>query len=838
MVNRSYRPPQSISLTHSSTQRFFKIAQGENGALQYQAGTAPFTASQIYSGRFSLESVNANIDVPISFQNWRGGAGYVEAELSKPGLDEVYHYSRGVDLSWPNRMYLSPQLQTGAAVTSSTPLKFVRSTLGLFAFNTRYIYEWASSTWTERWDMGAGASITDMLQYSNTRGTYLVVCLAGQPPMWSVDGIQFFSGTSNTVPSIRATSTANTAGATSLAVTKPTGTAENDILLAQIIVDNVTSYPTTIPSGWTEIGYNFTTNMHIYFWKRAGASEGASYTWGWTGSNPARITITAVQNAQTTGSPFDDVDGRFGSGDAIPLTAAVNVLGPDRLAVISYVATTGGGSAISATSPSGFTEQTDSASTPHASVHYDATVSAGTLAATTGAFSTTAETWDTHIWIIKPTTSYPTDMNRLTVRGALSGEPVLWAVDDDGDVRSTTDITDSASWSAADSIQVGQASSTIAGFETIGNVMYFVTDNGIDTYDGVTSERIWDSGSLKIDTARTFVWVDNRLYFAFSGALLRLLPENNVIEQVWPRGGQKGNPELNGKITAIGGDSLDMYFVLQNNAGNNYVMKGDPRQPLTINGESIYPFHTWAYRSTGDASAILVVDGASDTMHATNPHLVIGDDNSADYFILPRPNYRPEDDSNYRFDTAEGTVTGSWVDAGARTYSKWLNRGRSINEGISASGPATYVALNYEIDASGTPVQIHQASANGITSTSLTSSEIAFGRVRYSVDMDTDTATSSPRNLGVVLNATLNPTRKRMWVITVEIADLQQNQAGGRSSQGIDALRSHLFGALNNRCTFVDRDGSSYVVHVEIQGVDAAKRLGAEERYTLQLTEI
>ena len=85
----------------------------------------------------------------------------------------------------------------------------------------------------------------------------------------------------------------NTAGATSLVVTKPAGTVDDDLLLAVLILEGGTS--PTAPAGWTALHApegGATGQAFATFWKVADG-EGADFTFGWTGSNPASAAVLA-----------------------------------------------------------------------------------------------------------------------------------------------------------------------------------------------------------------------------------------------------------------------------------------------------------------------------------------------------------------------------------------------------------------------------------------------------------------------------------------------------------------------------------------------------------------
>lgn len=101
---------------------------------------------------------------------------------------------------------------------------------------------------------------------------------------------------------------ANTAGGTGLArtINKPTGTAEWDILVA-VIYSAGDPGTTTLPSGWAEwnTAPDATTTIHgRLYWKRATASEGASYTWTSTNITNWSGCILAFSGAARLGFPF------------------------------------------------------------------------------------------------------------------------------------------------------------------------------------------------------------------------------------------------------------------------------------------------------------------------------------------------------------------------------------------------------------------------------------------------------------------------------------------------------------------------------------------------------
>lgn len=91
-------------------------------------------------------------------------------------------------------------------------------------------------------------------------------------------------------------------------VTKPTGTADNDIMFT-LIKRIGTTDPNSVPSGWTLV----TTRRDLaggssfwLYWKLA-ASEGTDYTWGWAAAARLGITVYTYRGGFDTADPIDVV---------------------------------------------------------------------------------------------------------------------------------------------------------------------------------------------------------------------------------------------------------------------------------------------------------------------------------------------------------------------------------------------------------------------------------------------------------------------------------------------------------------------------------------------------
>ena len=123
-------------------------------------------------------------------------------------------------------------------------------------------------------------------------------------------------------PAFRSAASATTTGAT-LTITKPSGVAANDVLIASI---GLTPSSGTIapPSGWTLVrrtnNAGPTSNSLAVYRKVAGGSEPASYAWGMSGSS---FTVGGVQ--AFTGVDTLAFDSRFAFFSARDIADVVNV---------------------------------------------------------------------------------------------------------------------------------------------------------------------------------------------------------------------------------------------------------------------------------------------------------------------------------------------------------------------------------------------------------------------------------------------------------------------------------------------------------------------------------
>lgn len=106
-----------------------------------------------------------------------------------------------------------------------------------------------------------------------------------------------------------ASNTAYSSGATSVTVTKPTGTAEGDLMFFQISRPLLDTDPSSVPSGWNLIAQNrlYTAGQYWIYYKLAGASEPANYAFSWAVSSKVSGDITTYRGGFDADDPIGPV---------------------------------------------------------------------------------------------------------------------------------------------------------------------------------------------------------------------------------------------------------------------------------------------------------------------------------------------------------------------------------------------------------------------------------------------------------------------------------------------------------------------------------------------------
>jgi hypothetical protein len=138
---------------------------------------------------------------------------------------------------------------------------------------------------------------------------------------------------------VAATSANNGAGATTLVINKPTGVAQGDVMLATVTAAG-TGAPTT-PSGWTVVkSISGTALRQATYYKVAGASEPASYSWSLGSSRAASGGIADYSGVNQT-APVDATASATGaSGNAEAASITTSVANDQVLAAVSFATST------------------------------------------------------------------------------------------------------------------------------------------------------------------------------------------------------------------------------------------------------------------------------------------------------------------------------------------------------------------------------------------------------------------------------------------------------------------------------------------------------------------
>lgn len=134
-----------------------------------------------------------------------------------------------------------------------------------------------------------------------------------------------------------AAAAADGAGPTSLTVSKPSGTADGDLLLAFVVIGGDQSI-TTVPSGWTLVDYQSTGPatgdcLHACYWKSA-SSEPASWVWGWSAGDDAAAVVLAYTGAAA--SPIDANAFNLMSGSVETMTSPSVTPTSSSVAVLAF----------------------------------------------------------------------------------------------------------------------------------------------------------------------------------------------------------------------------------------------------------------------------------------------------------------------------------------------------------------------------------------------------------------------------------------------------------------------------------------------------------------------
>ena len=445
-------------------------------------------------------------------------------------------------------------------------------------------------------------------------------------------------------------------------------------------------------------------------------------------------------------------------------------------------------------------------------------------------YSSDGVTWNTYD-ILADGTDERFDL--FTARGNGTDTWGLWGVSGNV-IKNTTDGRDGGvDWVGSD--EVGHTGETPHSVITVDNDIYTFKKQGFTRYDGIVSESVYTTRYITDTNGKgAYLHDDGCVYVPYGQQLLKYDPYGSTeLLPVYPAFGMDG-AEVRGDVTAVGGGLDGLRIAVKNADGNSYILRGLP------DGNGGRVWHTVIYLGANDCNALLVAGPGM--MHETNPVLVIGYGVAAPFYVLPRHGMRPDEDGRCTFDTGEGVAYGPYVDFGAKTFPKFLNRGAMLGYGVSAG---RYATMKYETDRSGSEVEIVAATSAGLTEENELD-EVAFHFIRSVLYMRTGDESSSPAVDAEALFATLNPRRKRMWGPVVVMSDEHPSREGMNTDEvpSATALRNILFGALQKRVVLIDREGIEYrcrLLDIQPAGLQERSTGGVERDsslYQLSLVEV
>jgi len=124
---------------------------------------------------------------------------------------------------------------------------------------------------------------------------------------------------------------ANSSGAKTLSCDKPAGTAQNDIMFALVFCYTGGSI-TSSPTGWTLLA---SSGMHYLYYKVAGASEPASYTWEQSASTRFAISIITYRDGFDTANPIESYSNTpYTTNDTSIVAEAVTTSGANHAILV------------------------------------------------------------------------------------------------------------------------------------------------------------------------------------------------------------------------------------------------------------------------------------------------------------------------------------------------------------------------------------------------------------------------------------------------------------------------------------------------------------------------
>jgi hypothetical protein len=138
---------------------------------------------------------------------------------------------------------------------------------------------------------------------------------------------------------VAATNANNGAGGTTLVINKPTGVAQGDVMLATVTATGTGTV--TAPSGWTVVKSTTGTALRqATYYKVAGASEPASYSWSLGTSRAASGGIVDYSGVNQTAPVDASTTASGASGNAVAASITTSAANDRVLAAVSFATST------------------------------------------------------------------------------------------------------------------------------------------------------------------------------------------------------------------------------------------------------------------------------------------------------------------------------------------------------------------------------------------------------------------------------------------------------------------------------------------------------------------
>ena len=184
-------PAYDVFLTWGGRKVGLILHRDGAGNVAFWPSLAVPVVEQQYTGTYGYEMTSSEDDVPIPFDDFEEGAGYLDDPYEETflrftaRLGATYEFSRHMEVS-QGRWYKSPVANTTANISTDAPFKFFESpTLGFFCIADQKIFQLTSAaTWTLREDNGL-ANYSDIIGLKNNE---LYAAIDGDEYQFSTDG--------------------------------------------------------------------------------------------------------------------------------------------------------------------------------------------------------------------------------------------------------------------------------------------------------------------------------------------------------------------------------------------------------------------------------------------------------------------------------------------------------------------------------------------------------------------------------------------------------------------------------------------------------------------------